>query len=85
MSKKLTREEIEKKVGEIVADKLRIDESELKPEAVLSTDFMADSLDAVEICVELEKEFGIEIEDDCFDTVHTLKMSDIYDLVGERL
>lgn len=85
MSKKLTREEIEKKVGEIVADKLEIDESELKPEAVLSTDFMADSLDAVEICIELEKEFGIEIEDDCFDTVHTLKMSDIYDLVGERL
>lgn len=85
MSKKLTREEIEKMVGEIVADKLGIDESELKPEAVLSTDFMADSLDAVEICVELEKEFGIEIEDDCFDTVHTLKMSDIYDLVGERL
>ena len=85
MSKKLTREEIEKKVGEIVADKLGIDESELKPEAVLSTDFMADSLDAVDICIELEKEFGIEIEDDCFDTVHTLKMSDIYDLVGERL
>ena len=85
MSKKLTREEIEKKVGEIIADKLGIDESELKPEAVLSTDFMADSLDAVEICIELEKEFGIEIEDDCFDTVHTLKMSDIYDLVGERL
>lgn len=85
MSKKLTREEIEKKVGEIVADKLGIDESELKPEAVLSTDFMADSLDAVEICIELEKEFGIEIEDDCFDTVHTLNMSDIYDLVGERL
>ena len=34
---------------------------------------------------EKHKEFGIEIEDDCFDTVHTLKMSDIYDLVGERL
>lgn len=85
MSKKLTREEIEKKVGEIIADKLGIDESELKPEAVLSTDFMADSLDAVEICIELEKEFGIEIEDECFDTVHTLKMSDLYDLVGEKL
>ena len=85
MSKKLTREEIEKKVGEIIADKLGIDESELKPEAVLSTDFMADSLDAVEICIELEKEFGIEIEDECFETVHTLKMSDLYDLVGEKL
>ena len=85
MSKKLTREEIEKKVGEIIADKLGLDEAELKPEAVLSTDFMADSLDAVEICIELEKEFGIEIEDECFETVHTLKMSDLYDLVGEKL
>ena len=85
MSKKLTREEIEKKVDEIIIDKLGIDEAELKPEAVLSTDFMADSLDAVEICIELEKEFGIEIEDECFDTVHTLKMSDLYDLVGEKL
>ena len=85
MSKKLTREEIEKKVDEIIIDKLGIDESELNPDAVLSTDYQADSLDAVEICMELEKEFGIEIEDDCFDTVHTLKMSDIYDLVGERL
>lgn len=85
MSKKLTREEIEKKVGEIVADKLGIDESELKPEAVLSTDFMADSLDAVEICMELEKEFDIVIEDDVFDKVHTFTVSDVYDLVGERL
>lgn len=85
MSKKLTREEIEKKVDEIIIDKLGIDESELKPEAVLSTDFMADSLDAVDICIALEMEFGIEIEDECFETVHTLKMSDLYDLVGEKL
>ena len=85
MSKKLTREEIEKKVDEIIIDKLGIDESELNPDAVLSTDYQADSLDAVEICMELEKEFGIEIEDECFDTVHTLKMSDLYDLVGERI
>ena len=85
MSKKLTREEIEKKVDEIIIDKLGLDASEVKPDAVLSTDFMADSLDAVEICIDLEKEFGIEIEDECFDTVHTLKMSDLYDLVGEKL
>lgn len=85
MSKKLTREEIEKKVDEIIIDKLGIDESELKPEAVLSSDYQADSLDAVEICMELEKEFGIEIEDDVFDKVHTFTVSDVYDLVGERL
>ena len=85
MSKKLTREEIEKKVDEIIIDKLGIDESELKPEAVLSTDFMADSLDALDICLDLENEFDITIEDECFDKVHTMKMSDLYDLVGEKL
>ena len=85
MSKKLTKEEIKRKVDDIIIDKLGIYGSELYSDAVLSTDYRADSLDAVEICMELEKEFGIEIEDDCFDTVHTLKMSDIYDLVGERL
>lgn len=85
MSKKLSREEIERKVNDIIVDKLGIDPSEMKADAVLATEYLADSLDAVEICMELEKEFYITIEDDVFDTVHQMKVSDVYDLVGERL
>lgn len=85
MSKKLSREEIERKVNDIIADKLGIDTSDVKADAVLATEYQADSLDAVEICMELEKEFYIDIENELFDTAHLLKVSDVYDLVGERL
>ena len=85
MSKKLSREEIERKVNEILATTLQIDTSEPRADAVLSTDYQADSLDAVDICIALEHEFEICIEDDAFSTAHQLKVSDVYDLVGERL
>ena len=85
MSKKLSREEIEKKVNDIIAYVLQIDHSELRGDAVLSTDYQADSLDAVDICIQLESEFDIDIENELFDTAHLLKVSDVYDLVGERL
>jgi acyl carrier protein len=85
MSKKLSREEIERKVNDIIAYALQIDHSELRGDAVLSTDYQADSLDAVDICIQLEQEFDIEIENELFDTAHQMKVSDVYDLVGERL
>lgn len=85
MSKKLSREEIERKVNDIIAYVLQIDHSELRGDAVLSTDYQADSLDAVDICIQLESEFDIDIENELFDTAHLLKVSDVYDLVGERL
>ena len=85
MSKKLSREEIEMKVNDIIAYALQIDPSELRGDAVLSTDYQADSLDATDICIQLESEFDIDIENELFDTAHLLKVSDVYDLVGERL
>ena len=85
MSKKLSREEIERKVNDIIAYVLQIDHSELRGDAVLSTDYQADSLDATDICIQLENEFGIDIENELFDTAHLLKVSDVYDLVGERV
>ena len=85
MSKKLSKEEIGRKVNDIIAYVLQIDHSELRNDAVLSTDYQADSLDAVDICIQLEQEFDIEIENELFDTAHQLKVSDVYDLVGERL
>jgi acyl carrier protein len=83
---KLSREEIERKVNDIIAYVLQIDHSQLRGYAVLSTDYQADGLDAVDICIQLEQEFDIEIENELFDTAHQLeKVSDVYDLVSERL
>lgn len=55
--------EIESKVVEIIVDKLGVDAAEVKPEASFTNDLGADSLDTVELIMELEKEFNITIPD----------------------
>ena len=56
--------EIESKVKEIIVEKLGVDEAEVKPEASCTNDLGADSLDTVELLMELEKAFGVSIPDD---------------------
>ncbi len=82
--KKFSRQEIEKKVNDVLVDKLGIGYSDIKSDAQLEQDFGADSLDAVEIVMELEKEFYLTIRDDEVDSMASWKVSDVYDLV-ERL
>ena len=52
------------KVKAIIVDKLGVDESEVTIEASFTNDLGADSLDTVELIMELEKEFDIQIPDD---------------------
>ena len=52
------------KVKTIVCDKLGVDESKVKETASFVNDLGADSLDVVEIVMEVEKEFKITIPDD---------------------
>lgn len=52
------------KIKKIIAEQLQADEDAIKPETSLMKDLEADSLDAVEIIMEIESEFGIEIPDE---------------------
>ena len=52
------------KVKAIIANELNIDESKITLESSLSEDLGADSLDAVELIMALEDEFGVEVNDD---------------------
>ena len=56
--------EIQNKVIAIVVDKLGVEDSKVTPEANFTSDLGADSLDTVELIMELEKEFNISIPDD---------------------
>ena len=56
--------EIQEKVVKIIVDKLGVKESEVTPEATFTGDLGADSLDTVELVMEFEKEFGVQVEDD---------------------
>ena len=52
------------KVKEIIVEKLGVDPSEVTENASFSNDLGADSLDIVELVMDFEKQFGIEIPDD---------------------
>ena len=78
----MKKEEIEKKVNDIIVDKLRVSNDDVKPDALMEDDLGADSLDAVEITLDLEREFGITISDEDMYGLTNCKVSDIYDLVN---
>ena len=65
--------EIEERVKAIIVDKLGVDESEVTPEASFTNDLGADSLDTVELIMELEKEFGLQIPDDQAEKISTVQ------------
>ncbi len=64
--------EIATKVKAIIIDKLGVDEKDVTPEASFTNDLGADSLDTVELIMELEKEFDISIPDDQAEKITTV-------------
>lgn len=81
----MEKDKIERKVNDVLNDVLRIDYSEIKDDAVLETDFGADSLDAVEIVMGLEHEFDISIPDEKMYNIEGCTVKDVYELVEELL
>ena len=55
--------EIQERVAAIIVDKLGVSESQITPEATFAQDLGDDSLETVELIMELEKEFDITIPD----------------------
>ncbi|MBD7983499.1 acyl carrier protein [Sporosarcina sp. Sa2YVA2] len=60
------------RVTKVVVDRLGVDVSEVKPEASFRDDLGADSLDVVELVMELEDEFDMEISDDDAEKIGTV-------------
>ena len=64
--------DVASKVKAIIVDKLGVDESEVVNEASFTNDLGADSLDTVELIMEFEKEFDIQIPDDQAENIATV-------------
>ena len=69
------RDEILEKIKEITADRLDVDEGDVTPEASFREDLEADSLDLVELIMELEEQFGMEIPDEEAEKITTVEQA----------
>ena len=81
--KTFTREEIEKKVSAIISDVTWV-----KPVAMnelMRQDLGCDSLDAVDIVVRIEREFGIAIPDNEIEAAAGWTVSEVCDYVEEKI
>ncbi len=79
----MERKELEKKVIEIIADKLGKNESDISLDSQFIADLGADSLDVVELIMGFEDAFGIEIPDEDAEKISTVK--DAVDYIENKL
>ncbi|MBR6284046.1 MAG: acyl carrier protein [Muribaculaceae bacterium] len=64
--------EIAEKVKSIIVDKLGVGMDEVTPEATFQQDLGADSLDIVELMMQLENEFDVKIPEDDANKISTV-------------
>ncbi|MCM8767788.1 MAG: acyl carrier protein [Candidatus Omnitrophica bacterium] len=69
----MNREEIAKTIKEIIVEKLGVNPSEITEEAAFVEDLGADSLDTVELVMDFEEKFGLEIPDEDAEKIKTVK------------
>jgi acyl carrier protein len=68
----VTDQEIEAKVIEIIAQQMGHDKDKIKPEMSFSEELNADSLDQVELIMELETAFDVDIADEQAEKIKTV-------------
>lgn len=64
--------EISEKVKQLIVEKLSVDAAEVKEEATFTSDLGADSLETVELMMDLEKEFDITIPEEESEKIQTV-------------
>jgi len=83
--KQYSREEIESVVAEVVGKLTYEPNDDVQMDKLLRDDLGLDSLDCVEIVMELEKEFDISIPDNEVDAAAGWTVSELCDYVEEKL
>ena len=76
-------EEIFEKVKKVIMEQLGVSDSAITLEASFIDDLGADSLDIVELIMDLEEEFDIEIPDN--DAEKVAKVGDVVDYIKEHV
>ena len=64
--------EISEKVKQLIVEKLSVDANDVQDEASFANDLGADSLETVELMMDLEREFGITIPEEESEKITTV-------------
>jgi acyl carrier protein len=64
--------DVDAKVKEIIMNKLGVEATQVTPEASFTNDLGADSLDTVELVMEFEKAFNLQIPDEDAEKIATV-------------
>ena len=72
----------EDRLKKIIVDLLGVDETDITPGTKIQEDLGADSLDVVELVMEVEEEFDLEIPDECAEKFFTVQ--DVLDYIGRE-
>ena len=67
-----SRDEVFERVKDVLSERLSVEEADITEEANFQEDLDADSLDLVEMIMELEDQFGIKIPDDDAQKIQTV-------------
>lgn len=73
---------LEEKVIKLVMEQLDVTKEECVPEASFIDDLGADSLDLVELIMEMEEVFGLEIADEELEKIRTIQ--DVIDFLKSK-
>lgn len=71
------------KLKDMVAEQLGVSADEVKPESRLKEDLKADSASVMMLVMDVETEFGIEVEDDAIEKVKTV--ADMVAYIEEKM
>ena len=71
------------KVKAMIVEQLGVSEAEVKPESRMKEDLKADSASIMMLVMDVENEFGIEVEDDAIEKVKTV--SDMVAYIEEKM
>ncbi len=74
--------ELEEKVIQLVMEQLDVTREQCKLEASFIDDLGADSLDLVELIMEMEEKFGVEIADEELEKIRTIQ--DVVDFIQKK-
>ena len=79
----MNREEVIEKVNKFLIDEFEIDEELVTADANLRDDLDIESLDFVDIAVEIEKEFHFKLKNE--EVVNIVILSDLYDYILSKI